>query len=287
VTFLELLSSLPNRERDDAVWLLSARRRCSRSEVLLAAREPIAPAELRKFRRDWARRRKGEPLQYIVKSAPFFGREFFVSRSVLIPRPETEVLVELTLQLVKEMPAARVLDVGTGSGCIALTLKAEAPGLAVLGTDISPGALAVARKNAKQLGVGVAFEKHDLISPSLRARAFDLVVSNPPYLEFGRDPIASDVKKWEPRAALEPLPSARVEATRDRASWCAQRILEACSELRPRYTALELSPRVAASLERKWKPHPSVRRIWREPDLAGRKRFLLIAWENPPAQQET
>jgi release factor-specific protein-(glutamine-N5) methyltransferase len=278
VRFLDVLAKLDAKDRDEAIWLLSARRRCSKSEVLLSAREPMRAKELTAWRKDWARRAKGEPLQYVARSAPFFGREFFVNRDVLIPRPETEVLVELCLSLLKDKPAARLLDVGTGTGCIAITLKAEAPTFEVVATDISAKALAVARKNAAAFGLEIRLERHDLFSPKLREERWDLVVSNPPYLDFRKDKIAANVRQWEPRGALEPLLSARVEATRDRASWCAERILEACEKNRPSHTALELSPRVAASLERRWKRHPSVQRAWREPDLAGRKRFLLVAW---------
>jgi release factor glutamine methyltransferase len=279
----EFLASVPRRRRDDALWLLSALLGRSKGELLLEARSPLAPGEARRLRSWWKRRLRGEPLQYVVGSAPFYGREFFVGRGVLIPRPETERLVELALGLVRGRASARVLDIGTGSGCVAVTMKAERPDLSVAGSDLSAKALATARKNAAFHGVEVRFEKHDLFSPALRGEPWDLVVSNPPYLDFRKDKIAPDVKRWEPRAALEPAAPAGLAG--DRAGWCAERILEACSLAPPAHTALELSPRVAAALERRWRSRSAVKRVWREADLAGRKRFLLVAWNERPSRR--
>lgn len=274
----QILEGVPARSRADAIWLLSALFNCSQSAVLLNARAELSPAQARKWKTWWRKRNGGEPLQYICGTAPFWGREFAVDPRVLIPRPETERLVEIVLDM-HPRPGARVLDIGTGSGCIAITLKGERNDLDVVASDVSAAALRVARKNAGALGIDVRFEKQDLFSPALRSERWDVVVSNPPYLEFGRDFVAANVKKWEPRGALEPALSSRMTDTRDRASWCAERILRSCEESPPRYTALELSPRVAAVLERRWGKRASVERAWRMADLAGRKRFLLIAWK--------
>lgn len=277
---LEALSSVPKRKRADAVWLLSCLLKVSKAELLLEGKRALTTSESATWKAWWKRREKGEPLQYVAGSAPFFGREIAVSRKVLIPRPETECLVEIVLGLLKDKAKARVLDIGTGSGAIAVTLCLERAGLEVLGTDISKAALALAKANAEALGANnITFERHDLFSSKLRRLRWDLVVSNPPYLELGRDYVAADVRKWEPRVALEPAAAAGKGLAITRAAWCAERILKASEECRPAYTAMELSPRVALFLERRWKKRESVNRAWREADLAGRKRFLIISWK--------
>lgn len=276
---LDALNGLPKNERADAIWLLSSLLGLSRSELLLDSRKILTPDQDRKWKMWWKRRKKGEPLQYVAGSAPFYGREFIVNRHVLIPRPETESLVELSLMLLRNHMGARVLDIGTGSGVVGITLKLERPDLAVVGSDFSGPAIRVARANASALGASVCIEKHDLFSSALAKRDWDLVVSNPPYLEFGRDYIAPDVKAWEPRLALEPSVPAGSTLDVTRAAYCAEKILGSCEMSTALYTALELSPRVADLLERRWRKRGSVKRIWREADLAGRKRFLLVSWD--------
>jgi HemK-like putative methylase len=171
-----------------------------------------------------------------------------------------------------------VLDIGTGSGAIAITLKLERPGWEVSASDISGSALQVARRNDHALGAGVAFFKAHLFPDRWKTRQLDLVVSNPPYLELSRDRVSEEVLDWEPHLALEPRPSLKVNGLKDRASWCAERILIGCAQAKVAFTAMELSPRVARLLELRWRKHPRVARLWRQPDLAGRKRFLLVAW---------
>ena len=144
------------------------------------------------------RRENGEPLAYILGYREFFGRRFRVDTNVLIPRHETEVLVETALDFAK--PAAKVLDIGTGSGCIAITLKLERPDWEVWATDISSSALQVARENAETLGADITFRHSDLLE-QLEGEMFDLIVSNPPYI--GRDEaLPSEVKEFEPSSAL-------------------------------------------------------------------------------------
>ena len=126
-----------------------------------------------------ARRVAREPLAYILGWREFYGRRFFVSPSVLIPRQETELLVEVALSRAGE--GARVLDVGTGSGCIGVTLKLERPDLVVTAVDISAPALQVALSNALALAAEIAFVESDLFS-ALTGHSFDLIVSNPPYV---------------------------------------------------------------------------------------------------------
>ena len=150
-----------------------------------------------------ARRYRGEPLQYIRGKADFFSRQFLVDDRVLIPRPETELLVEAAID--RAPRGGRVIDVGTGSGCIAISLERERPDLRVLGVDLSPAALAVANDNRRRLSSQVRLAASDVLM-SVRG-PFDLVVSNPPYI--AKSEIANlqtEVRDHEPMLALTPGP---------------------------------------------------------------------------------
>ena len=143
-----------------------------------------------------------EPLQYIEGRTLFLGREFWVAPGVLIPRPETEELVELML---KEIPAdARILDVGTGSGCIAISLAKELPDALVTAWDVSPEALSVARANARKLQANVRFVECDVLACQVdKAGLYDVIVSNPPYVtEAEKADMEPNVLQWEPSLAL-------------------------------------------------------------------------------------
>ena len=143
-----------------------------------------------------------EPLQYIEGRTLFLGREFWVAPGVLIPRPETEELVELML---KEIPAdARILDVGTGSGCIAISLAKELPDALVTAWDVSPEALSVARANARKLQANVRFVECDVLACQVdEVGLYDVIVSNPPYVtEAEKADMEPNVLQWEPSLAL-------------------------------------------------------------------------------------
>lgn len=143
-----------------------------------------------------------EPLQYIEGRTLFFGRELLVAPGVLIPRPETEELVELML---KEIPAdARILDVGTGSGCIAISLAKELPDTLVTAWDVSPEALSVARVNARKLQANVRFVECDVLACQVdEVGLYDVIVSNPPYVtEAEKADMEPNVLQWEPSLAL-------------------------------------------------------------------------------------
>ena len=150
-----------------------------------------------------ARRYAGEPLQYIRRRTEFYGREFYVDDRVLIPRPETELLVEAVLE--RAGRDAHVLDIGAGSGCIGITLDLEREDLRVCSVDRSIEALAVADLNRRRLASGVALAASDIMN-SIRGD-FDIIVSNPPYVPLEEyESLATEVRIHEPRMALTPGP---------------------------------------------------------------------------------
>jgi release factor glutamine methyltransferase len=189
--------------RRDAELLVCRAVGVDRTRLYSHPETPLAPAQLRRLQEDLERRGTGYPLQYLLGIQEFYGREFIVSEAVLIPRPETEVVVELALELLASTPAPAVLDVGTGSGCIAVTIACERPDSQVTATDVSGEALEVAAENARRLGAGprVRLVRGNLLEP-VRAEGFDLVVSNPPYVAEADPRVAADVRRWEPKLAV-------------------------------------------------------------------------------------
>ncbi len=172
---------LPDPRRE-ARWLLARALGWAETRLLLAPDESV-PAPVQARYEGWLERRAaGEPAHHLTGTCPFWGRELLVSPAVLVPRPETELLVEAVLGL--ELPAtARVADVGTGSGCLGLTLALERPGWRVTGVDSSLATLAVARANARRHGARLALVASDLASAA--TGTFDLVVANLPYIPAG------------------------------------------------------------------------------------------------------
>jgi release factor glutamine methyltransferase len=170
---------------------------------ILAGKELVDGVSRNRLQEIVARLNQHEPIQYILGEALFFGRTFRVNRSVLIPRPETEDLVRLVLDhLRKKNTKSRIVDLGTGSGCIAITLSLELPGSEILATDVSPEALTIAAENAQKLNAAVYFEQHDILRNTLNFSA-DVIVSNPPYIStHERHVMAKNVVDFEPDVAL-------------------------------------------------------------------------------------
>ena len=147
------------------------------------------------------RRERGEPVAYLLGEKDFYSRSFKVTADVLIPRPDTELIVTLALKRLKMLSWPRILDLGTGSGAIAVTIACEHPEAAVVAVDVSPAALAVARENAERLGGKVGFIESDWFA-ALGDEKFDLIVANPPYVA-ARDPhLLQDGLPFEPDLAL-------------------------------------------------------------------------------------
>jgi len=192
----------------EANLLLARTLECSEAQLLARGRDNLDDSRLARFQELLDRRLAGEPIAYILGEKEFFGRAFFVDRRVLIPRPETEHLIEVALDL--RLPAApRILDVGTGSGCLAVTLLAESPGSRAMATDVSLAALRVAERNARTHHVK---GRLDLVAADLASasdlKGFQLVVSNPPYI--GRDEASSlspEIIDFEPKEALFSSPA--------------------------------------------------------------------------------
>jgi release factor glutamine methyltransferase len=191
--------------RLDAELLLARVLRCDRVRLVIDSMKPLAPEELQSYRELHKRRRRGEPVAYLLGEREFYGRSYLVDRRVLVPRPETEHLVEVALERTRDRSlSARVLDLCTGSGCVAITLKKERPTTSVFGTDVSSDALAVARANALRLGALVAFRESDgFRAVGELAGKLDLVTANPPYIpDANHETLPVDVRAFEPRLAL-------------------------------------------------------------------------------------
>lgn len=187
--------------RADAEWILAHVLGVGRN-ALYGLNEPLTAPQLARIHELAARRETGEPLQYVLGRWGFRRLDLLVDRRALIPRPETEIVVERCLALIDGRGCPRVLDVGTGSGAIALAIADEHPGARVTGIDVSDDALALARENASRTGFAIELVRHD-VAHGLPGSGWDLVVSNPPYVEADElGTLASDVVEWEPDIAL-------------------------------------------------------------------------------------
>jgi release factor glutamine methyltransferase len=192
-----------------AELLLSFTLKTERVRLYMDLDRPLTKEELAAYRALIQRRLGGEPTQYLLGQKEFYGRKFTVDARVLIPRSETELLVEAVVRALPVDQPARVLDLCTGSGCIALTIAAEREHASVWATDLSPDALAVARLNAETLAVDprVTFFEGNLFAPLPAQATFDVIVSNPPYIATGELAGLQREVQREPRLALDGGPA--------------------------------------------------------------------------------
>ncbi len=191
-------AEIPNAAGDTRALMAEALG-IARDRLTIEASRALTPTEENRFEGFIDRRLMREPVSHILGRREFYGREFAVNSDVLDPRPETEILIEAALQ----EQAGKILDLGTGSGCILLTLLAEIPGAIGVGTDISASACDVARANAFSLGLS---RRATIMATDWASRvegSFDLIVSNPPYIALAEMPcLAPEVRDWEPYGAL-------------------------------------------------------------------------------------
>ncbi len=197
---------MPDERREAGSLLMYVLDR-DRGYILTHAEDQLTNEQIEKFSESLDARAQGKPLQYITGRQEFFGLEFEVNSDVLIPRPETELLIEVALALVSANEEPFICDVGTGSGCIVVTLLHKLPSARAVALDISTAALAVAERNANRHGIG---DRLSLVTSDCFAGlgpasgpGFDLIVSNPPYVAEGAiDGLQREVRDFEPRAAL-------------------------------------------------------------------------------------
>lgn len=197
-----------NREEHAGELLLRHFTGMSRSMLLASLRDELEPGTIEAFEKSVHDHAAGKPVQYIIGHEEFYGRLFHVNESVLIPRPETEELIMESIRRIEEKFGSRqeltMVDVGTGSGAIAVTMKLECPQLKVLASDIAPDSLELAKENADRLGAEINFVQGDLLQPFIeKGVLFDLVLSNPPYIPIGDMTGMSEVvTEHEPHRAL-------------------------------------------------------------------------------------
>ncbi|HMI67455.1 MAG TPA: peptide chain release factor N(5)-glutamine methyltransferase [Cyclobacteriaceae bacterium] len=205
--FRELVNKIQLAESKEEIesivyFLLESQLGLTRTDVLTKKELENADAP------DWgeiiSRINRQEPIQYIVGEAVFYGRKFKVDPSVLIPRPETELIIdEIRKDHSHEKKGLAVLDVGTGSGCIAITLAKELPKAKIYATDVSAGALMTAVENAKRNRAAVEFIRHNILSDEFQLKGIDIVVSNPPYVTVAeKTSMKKNVTDYEPPEAL-------------------------------------------------------------------------------------
>ena len=202
MTLFEALTAARRKiDRLDARLLLQHATGCSHNDLLARPETPVASAAVQRFMGWVERRAGGEPLAYLVGEAEFRGRVFAVSPAVLIPRPETEVLIDLALARLRGLTAPRILDLGAGSGIVAIALALECRAASVVAVDLSPAAISVARDNAGRLAAAVDFRQGDWFAPVAGER-FDLIAANPPYVAAGDPHLTRDGLPFEPQLAL-------------------------------------------------------------------------------------
>lgn len=206
MTTVEALLQSSALPRNEASALLAHALQCERAWLVAHSQDALADAQRLRAEALFARRRAGEPVAYLLGEREFWGLALQVSPAVLIPRPETERLVELALERIPAQRALRVLDAGTGTGAIAIAIAVERPLARITAIDASADALAIAEANARRHRKDMRFLRSDWFA-ALAAEQFDLIVSNPPYIASADRHLAEGDLRFEPRAALDAGPS--------------------------------------------------------------------------------
>ena len=267
-------------------WLLQELLACSGADLQMRRQEELN-AEQMDILSGWLQRRAGgEPLQYITGSAYFRNLHLKVDKRVLIPRPETEYLVDLLFAAADKAEALqqrqiRMIDIGCGSGAIALSVKQERPQWLVAAGDLDAGAVSMTEMNACANALEIDLRQGDLLDPWSGGEMFEVIVSNPPYVSEVGD-LNAEVARWEPRHAL--IPDAGRDATnsvRTKGAWTAHRLLQQCvgKISRGGISLFELSPGAVHELAELWHNHERCERVSVISDLAGRERYLQIGWK--------
>ncbi|MEW6298992.1 MAG: peptide chain release factor N(5)-glutamine methyltransferase [Thermodesulfobacteriota bacterium] len=258
----------------DAAVLLAHALGIDRARLYARLRDPVPAQQAEAFWLCVQRRLRREPLQYITGVQEFWSLALQVDRRVLIPRPETELVVEVALRLLKHnasSPPPRVLDVGTGSGCIAIALARELPGAEVWATDASRDALGVARENARRQGVAkqLTFLHGDLCTPLPEGMDFDVLVANLPYIPHeDLATLQPEVRDWEPRNALD--------GGRDGLDLYRRLVTESPRVLRPGgLLVMEIGPGHRAAMLHFLQGQPGLTAAACLPDYAGHDRVIV------------
>ncbi|WKN46109.1 peptide chain release factor N(5)-glutamine methyltransferase [Tunicatimonas pelagia] len=192
------------REIDTVLrWLLEHTLSLTQTDILVDKETALLDVQQKQLHHYVERLNQEEPIQYVLGECEFYGRTFAVNPQVLIPRPETEELVQLIVQQHSKAENLKILDIGTGSGCIAITLDKELPQSTVWALDNSPDALAITRQNAHRLQSSVEFVEMDILANTPNIEQLEMIVSNPPYvLQSERMNMRQNVLKYEPQTAL-------------------------------------------------------------------------------------
>jgi release factor glutamine methyltransferase len=203
--FKKNLSELYHSKEIDALALLILSEITTSSKAIIKAfpETELSSTQIEQLENILAQLKTGEPVQYILGYTEFYGIKFLVNPSVLIPRPETEELVRWAADSLQLAPDAYVLDIGTGSGCIAISLKSNLPGAQVSAIDISPDALKTAKENARLNNVQINFIRADILDPKFEHSKFQIIISNPPYVTLDdKKQMHINVTDFEPHTAL-------------------------------------------------------------------------------------
>ena len=195
-------SKIPNPQLDSEILLSNSIKR-DKKYIILNPKELLNSEQVETFKNLIERRRRKEPVAYLIKKKEFWKDEFFVNKDVLIPRPDTELIIEQVLKIYSKDSQLQVLDIGTGSGCILLSILKERPNFYGTGIDISKKSINVSKLNAKQLNLTSRVKFFHSSVDNFKIGKYDLIVSNPPYIKlFNLKYLEKDVISFEPKLAL-------------------------------------------------------------------------------------